>query len=139
MERDILTQLVDCYWDWIAEFQPALLMLILRWGFILILLLVFGIVIRYLHPRWGVHSLAAQIGAVVLALLIAFAVPVEHMTALSKGPRNTWITLALIMWMFFPYFLPHLLIRRMGFQAIMRLALYGIEILLVTTQLIMNT
>jgi hypothetical protein len=138
MERDILTQLVDYYWDWIAEFHPALLMLILRWGFILILLLAFGIAIRCLHPRWGAHSLAAQIGAVVLALLIAFAIPVAQMTGIAKGPRNTWITLALIMWMFFPYFLPHLLIRRLGLQSVVRYALYGIEVFLIATQVILN-
>jgi hypothetical protein len=139
MKRDILTQLVDHYWNWIAEFHPALQMLILRWGFILILLLVFGIVIRCLQPRWGVHSLAAQIGAVVLALLIAFAIPVEHIAAISKGPRNTWITLALIMWMFFPYFLPHLLVRRMGLQSVVRYVLYGVEIILLVIQVILNT
>jgi hypothetical protein len=139
MERDILTQLVDHYWNWIAEFHPALQMLILRWGLILILLLAFGISIRCLRLRWGVQSLAAQIGAVVFALIISLSIPIEPLIAASNCICNTCITISLVAWIFFPYFLPHLLIRRMGFQAIMRLALYGIEILLVTIQLILNT
>ena len=136
MQQDILKCLADGYWDWIAAWPAPLRMLILRWGCLLALLLIFGLIVRYLRPQWGVHSLGAQTTAALLAILIVLALPLSGPMAASKGSQNTFLTLALAAWLCLPYFVPRFLIRRQGLQRMTWPALYGLQLLLLIIQVV---
>jgi hypothetical protein len=133
---DILARVAHAYWDWIASFSPVLCMLIIRWACLLILLLLFGVAVRFLSTNWFADTLAVQISAATIAIIIGLAISLDNAVQLGQTSRNMLLSLAMILWIILPYFVPRVLIRKRGRQELAWRALYIAEAVLLAIQLL---
>jgi hypothetical protein len=137
---DILTYLAhEWFWGGLRDLDPIYRMFILRWAVILIFLFAVGWFVRYvIFPKHPAQTLLAQVLAVFVALVIGFWFPLDSMIYWSVNVRNTLLSVALIGWIVFPYFIPHLLIRSHGYIQIAWRSLYALELILVIIQAVVG-
>lgn len=133
---DILTQVVDVYWNWIGGFNPILSMFFIRWGVLLLFTLLLGILVRKYKPPFGPISLACQTGVIIGAIMFCFMIPLSKIYYMNRDLHNYLITISFLIWFLSPYFIPKIVIRRRGFQEMVWPYIYGLEVVLLIIQLI---
>jgi len=134
MSEDILTHTVRYYWEWIAEFHPVFVFLLVRWALWMLLIAILGLFARRLKPPRGSCSLVVQTGICFIATLAAFTTPIYRIEQMSLDYRNFLLSLAIMGWILLPYLVPKIIVRRLGFQQITGRILYGLELLLLLAQ-----
>jgi hypothetical protein len=132
--QDILTALVEMYWEWIESFSPEFRMLIARWALLLAVAVALGMFVRFVLARNMKNTLVAQVAVVVLTVACGLAIPLDGLQAMSGRAAARIVNLALICWVFLPLFLPCVLIRTRGLQHLTRVGLYVFEALLIIIQ-----
>ena len=133
---DILTNIGHDFWEWIGNFDPIFQMFLLRWASVLLTLLLFGSLVRFLLARLAISSLPLQVLALILGVTTGMAISLDQAVVLEEDTRNTLITAAIFSWTFVPYFLPRVLIRRHGIQSITWPLIYLLELILLSIQLV---
>ncbi len=132
---DIITQLGYDYWKLIGNFNPIMQMFLLRWAYILLALLFFGLIVRAMSLILIKHTLTFQALALVLGINIGLSIRVENAMNLDYDDLNILLTIAILSWIALPFILPTLLIRRRGLQLIACPIIFTLEIILLIIQL----
>lgn len=133
---DILTKLAHDYWNWVGNFHPIFQMFLLRWACLLLSLLFFGTIVRTISIKLVSRTLALQVLAVALGIIVGFSISVEKALNLKSNDLNLLLTISILTWLIVPYFLPQVLIRRRGFQRITWPVIYLTEFVLLVVQFV---
>ena len=133
---DILTHIAKHFWDLLGYFHPVLCMLFMRWALLLYLLLIFSLIVRALRPPAGVPTLVLQLVVTFLSFSIGFTLSLTEISNAHSVGRNILLVLSFLAWIVMPYFVPRIMIRRLGYQRITSFYLYCFETIILLLQLI---
>lgn len=131
---DVLTYIVTTAVDSLDSLPSEFCMLFMRFALFLAFLTGLALLVRELKPPYGVMTLLAQTAAVILSLVIAFAMPLSRLSSTHGDARKTVVITSLIIMLTLPALFPAILIRRRGYQSMIRWVFYALETTVIVIQ-----